>query len=65
MDRALSSYPRVQELVQGLADEVARATGMPMAPVPQLGPAIVLDQLRVMVFDYRRAGLDLGLWRID
>lgn len=31
---------------------------MPPAPVPDLGPAVVLDQLRVMAFDAVQAGLD-------
>ncbi len=30
---------------------------MPSAPVPDLGPAVALDQLRVMTFDAVQAGL--------
>lgn len=42
----------VHELVQNLADECATATGMPITSVPYLGPSVVVDQLRVMVYDY-------------
>jgi hypothetical protein len=48
----------VARVVQDLADAVADAQGMPSAPVPDLGPAVLMDQLRVMVFDWRAAGLD-------
>ncbi|CAN5477660.1 hypothetical protein BH23ACT6_BH23ACT6_01500 [soil metagenome] len=57
LDRALSASAMVRELVQRLADEVAAASGMPSHPVPDLGPAVLMDQLRVMVFDYQDAGL--------
>ncbi len=60
VDHALSAYVVVRELVQNLADEGATATGMPVTPVPDLGPAVVMDQLRVMVFDYEASGLDLA-----
>ena len=58
LDHALSASPGVHGLVQSLADRVATAEGMPGTPVPDLGPAVLLDQLRVMVYDYGRAGLD-------
>lgn len=58
LDHALSVSPQVRELVQAVADRVAAAEGMPSAPVPDLGPAVLMDQLRVMVFDHGRAGLD-------
>lgn len=58
LDHALSVSPQVRELVQRLADQVALADGVPAGPVPDLGPAVLMDQLRVMVFDYRQAGLD-------
>ena len=57
LDRALSAVPAVSALVQQLADEVAEATGMPTEPVPDLGPAVLMDQLRVLVYDYRECGL--------
>ena len=57
LDRALRAVPAVRALVQALADEVAAARGMPSAPVPDLGPAVALDQLRVMTFDAVQAGL--------
>ncbi|MGB3185459.1 MAG: hypothetical protein WBG36_14470 [Ornithinimicrobium sp.] len=59
LDHALSVCPRVHGLVQHLADQVAPHLGMPITPVPDLGPAVVMDQLRVMVFDYQESGLDL------
>ena len=57
LDLALRAVPAVRALVQALADEVAAARGMPSAPVPDLGPAVALDQLRVMAFDAVQAGL--------
>lgn len=58
LDHALSVSPLVREVVQRLADQVATAESMPIAPVPDLGPAVLMDQLRVMVYDYGEAGLD-------
>lgn len=54
LDRALAASPGVRAVVQELADEVATADGLLIEPVPDLGPAVLLDQLRVMVFDYCR-----------
>jgi hypothetical protein len=53
LDHALARMPVVRALVQALADEVADAEGRPHVPVPDLGPAVVMDQLAVMVFDAR------------
>lgn len=50
----------VRDLVQTLADEVAAATGLPPDGVPDVGPAVVMDQLRVMLFDYQVCGLELS-----
>ncbi|QDO89743.1 hypothetical protein FNH13_16535 [Ornithinimicrobium ciconiae] len=58
LGHALSVSPRVREVAQGLADEVACEVGMPLTPVPDLGPAVLMDQLRVMVYDHGQAGLD-------
>ncbi|USQ79422.1 hypothetical protein NF556_17730 [Ornithinimicrobium faecis] len=58
LDHALSVSPQVRVLVQHLADRVAEAERMPSGPVPDLGPAVLMDQLRVMVFDHAAAGLD-------
>lgn len=58
LDHALSAYPQVLALVQGVAEEVAVARGWPPRPVPDLGPAVLMDQLQVMVFDHAEAGLD-------
>ena len=57
LDRALRAVPPVRTLVQEVADEVARADRLPPGPVPDLGSAALMDQLRVMVHDHARAGL--------
>ncbi len=54
-DRALSRMPSTRDLVQALADRVAGARGVEAQQVPDLGPAAVMDQLTVMVFDLFRA----------
>ena len=52
LDHALSSAGRVRALVQSLADRVAQAvTGVPAPAVPDCGPATLMDQLTVMVYD--------------
>ena len=51
LDHALSRMPSVRAVVQSLADRVARARGVAQKPVPDLGPAAVMDQLAVMVHD--------------
>lgn len=58
LDRALPAVPEVYTVVQALADLTARATGLPQTDVPDLGPAVLMDQLTVMVHDWRAAGLD-------
>lgn len=58
LDHALAHVPAVRALVQQLADEVAAAQGLPATPVPDLGPVVLIDQLRVMVHDHASAGLD-------
>ena len=58
LDRALAASPRVSALVLALADAVADEQGMERAPVPDLGAGVLMDQLRVMVHDWRAAGLD-------
>lgn len=57
LDRALTAYPGVFRAVQELADAVSDATGQGITSVPDLGPGVVIDQLRVMVYDWRQAGL--------
>jgi len=49
--QALSAAPRVRAFAQSLADEAAARSGMPSTPLPDLGPAVALDQLRVTVWD--------------
>ena len=56
LDRALSYVGLVRALVQTLADGVARATGVPASEVPDCGPATLMDQLTVMVYDASVAG---------
>ena len=51
LDRALSYSGRVRALVQSLADRAAELSGIPSAAVPDLGPATLMDQLTVMVYD--------------
>ncbi len=48
----------VLDLIQRIADEVATARGWPPRPVPDLGPAVLMDQLQVMLFDHADAGMD-------
>ena len=51
LDHALSCMPLTSALVQRLADRVAGLRGRPAEQVPDLGPATVMDQLTVMVYD--------------
>ena len=51
LDHALSYAGRVRTLVQSLADGVAAASGLPASAVPDLGPATLMDQLTVLVYD--------------
>jgi hypothetical protein len=51
LDHALSRMPLARALVQSLADRVAGLRGRDPVPVPDLGPAIVIEQLRVLVYD--------------
>ena len=57
LDRAQAAYPGVRGVVQELADAVADRTGQRRETVPDLGPGVVMDQLRVMVYDWRQADL--------
>ena len=56
LDRALTRVPAVRALVDDLA-----AADRPGATVPDLGPAVLLDQLTVLVFDACAAGRAEGL----
>lgn len=58
LDRALSRMPLARGLVQRLADRVAELRGRPALLVPDLGPAILIEQLRVMVHDVCAADPD-------
>jgi hypothetical protein len=57
LDHALSYAGRVRGLVQSLADEVAAATGVRASAVPDCGPATLMDQLTVMVYDASAAAV--------
>lgn len=66
LDHASSRMPLVRDLVQALADRVAEQGGRSPVPLPDLGPAVVIAQLRVMVHDVCAAepGTDLA-WLAD
>ncbi len=51
LDHAISNAGRVRALVQSLADGVAEANGVAVSAVPDLGPATLMDQLTVLVYD--------------
>ena len=57
LTQAVSAVSAVRALAQALADEAAARTGMPAVPLPDLGPAVALDQLRVTVWDALAAGV--------
>ncbi|MEP7191802.1 MAG: hypothetical protein ABI903_02945 [Actinomycetota bacterium] len=57
LDRALSHAGRVRELVQSLADGVAEVAGLPASVVPDRGPATLMDQLTVLVYDASAAAV--------
>lgn len=58
LGHALAASAGVRRLVQELADEVATVQGLALRAVPDLGPAVLIDQLRVMVHDHAQAGMD-------
>ncbi|MDN5795489.1 MAG: hypothetical protein L0H79_07015 [Intrasporangium sp.] len=55
LDHALSRMPLVADLVQRLADDVADSRSRAAMPVPDLGPAVLMDQLTVLVHDHSAA----------
>ncbi|WP_265443839.1 hypothetical protein [Flexivirga meconopsidis] len=59
--RAAASAPDLRALAQSLADEVRVASGRWSVPLPDLGAATLLDQLRVTVYDATAAGQTDGL----
>ena len=52
LDHALSRMPLIAALVQRLADDVAESRNTSSQPVPDLGPAVLMDQLAVLVYDH-------------
>jgi len=61
LDQALTQAGHVRALVQSLADRVAEAQGIASSIVPDLGPATLMDQLIVMVYDASAASLTSAL----
>ena len=61
LGQAVSAAEVVFAAAQALADATARAHGIPGMPLPHVherdGPAIVMDQLSVTVFDATQAGV--------
>ena len=57
LDHALLYAGRVRALVQSLADGVAETDGVPASAVPDCGPATLMDQLTVMVYDASAAAV--------
>jgi hypothetical protein len=57
LEQARSHVPRVRRLVQSLADQVAQVTGVRACAVPDAGPASLMDQLTVMVYDASAAAV--------
>lgn len=55
LDRALERVPLVRAAAQRFADDVCHRRGLPPVPVPDLGPAALIDQLTVLVYDASRA----------
>lgn len=51
LDRALVVVPQLRARAQSYADEAAAAAGLEPVSLPELGPASVLDQLVVTVYD--------------
>jgi hypothetical protein len=51
-DHALSRMSLTADLVQRLADDVAESRNRAREQVPRLGPAVLMDQLTVMVHDH-------------
>ncbi len=67
LGQALPSVRAVRDLAQRYADRSARASGRPPQPLPDLGPAVAMDQLAVTVYDLCRtegsAGAEAGQTR--
>ena len=61
LDHALSYSGRVRLLVQSLANRAAQLNGIPSAVVPDLGPATLMDQLTVTVYDASNAAAATSL----
>lgn len=51
LGQALPHVGAVRALAQRYADRAASRTGSPSRALPELGPAVVMDQLAVTVYD--------------
>lgn len=60
---AAENAPLLRDFAQQLADATRAQVGRAPLVIPDLGPATLLDQLTVMVYDARRAGLDAQVSR--
>jgi hypothetical protein len=60
LDHALAYAGRVRALAQSLADQVAAANGIPASAVPDCGPATLMDQLTVLLYDASASALTSG-----
>ena len=61
LDQAVSAADSVFEAAQDIVDATAARRGIPRLSLPRLheehGPAVVMDQLRVVTFDASAAGV--------
>ncbi|GGB48317.1 hypothetical protein GCM10011492_44460 [Flexivirga endophytica] len=57
-DQMSENASLMRDLAQQLADRTRRAQGLEPLAIPDLGDAVLADQLTVMVYDACRAGLD-------
>ena len=61
LDQAVSAADHVFAVAQGIVDVTAARRGISRMPLPRLhdehGPAVVMDQLRVVTFDAATAGV--------
>jgi hypothetical protein len=61
LDTAQARMPLLRRLVEDLTDRWADELGRPLPAVPDLGPAAVVDQLTVVVWDAYATGRGDGI----
>lgn len=66
LDQALDAFPTLMTLIQRIAEATAwpREATVGRRQLPDLGPAMVINQLKTVVFDYQLQGLDIA-WLAD